>query len=134
MCPSTGARFGMILGDHAAITKHHHLDCTIPVRIRKFVIEAGYGSHFFSRFIDIMDDRQDSEPIVIGDYCSMSMDVVMLGGAGLPARSVLSAKSLPNNAWTDEGYLYDRVLAKPVKAIPEEAEYFQRSEGFVSLP
>jgi acetyltransferase-like isoleucine patch superfamily enzyme len=82
--------------------------------------------------IDVRENRQDAAPIVIGEYCFVGTEVVVLGGARLPDRSVLGAKALLNRAPTAPGWLYAGVPARPVKALPADAKYFRRKEGFVS--
>jgi len=121
----------LILGEHSAITKNHHIDCTSPIHIGRFVTIAGYYSQLLTHSIDVLNCRQDSRSIEIGDYCFVGTNVVILGGARLPARSVLGAKSLLNKAFDEEMQLYGGVPAKPVQSLPEDAMYFQRVEGFV---
>ena len=81
----------LYLGDESSVTKHHHIDCTNTVTIGKFVTVAGYSSQFLTHSIDIYKCRQDSRPIVVGDYCFIGTGVKVLGGAILPDRSVLAA-------------------------------------------
>ncbi|WP_237421219.1 acyltransferase [Flavobacterium sp. Sd200] len=119
------------IGDHSAITKNHHIDCTSPIIIGKFVTIAGYQSQFLSHSINVYDNRQDSKQIVIGDYCFVGTNVVMLGGAVLPGYSVLGAKSLLNKAYTEEWKLYGGNPAKPILDIDKNAKYFSRDTGFV---
>jgi serine acetyltransferase len=121
----------LILGDHAAVTKNHHLDCTHSIQIGRFTTVAGYGSQFLTHSIDVVANRQDSKPIRIGDYCFVGTDCTVLGGASLPDRSVLGAKSLLNHACEVPGQLYAGVPAKGIKALPEDAGYFHRTTGFV---
>ncbi len=119
------------LGDNAAITKNHHFDCTNLIDIGRFSTVAGYQSQFLTHSIDMIESRQHSAPIIIGEYTFVGTNVVMLGGAGLPARSVLGAKSLLNKAYTEEWMLYGGVPAKPIQQIPADAKYFTRANGFV---
>lgn len=121
----------LILDEFSAITKHHHLDCTNTISIGKFVTIAGYQSQFLTHSIDIYKNRQDSKPIKIGDYTFIGTNVVVLGGAVLPAYSVLGAKSLLNKAFEEEWKLYGGVPAKLVSEISKEAKYFKRRIGFV---
>ncbi len=121
----------LIIGDHAAITKNHHFDCTHRIEIGAFATIAGYRSQFLTHSIDILKSRQDSNPIIIGSYTFVGTDCTVLGGARLPDRSVLGAKSLLNKRWEDEGWLYAGVAAKPVKELPADAAYFHRMQGFV---
>lgn len=122
----------LIVGEHSSITKNHHLDCTSPIVIGRFVTVAGYQSQFITHSINVYDNRQDSKPITIGDYCFVGTNVVLLGGTALPAYSVLGAKSLLNKSYTDEWKLYGGNPAKPITDISKDAKYFSRETGFVN--
>ncbi|WP_207423419.1 acyltransferase [Desertivirga brevis] len=124
-------RAELLLGESSEITKHHHLDCTNVLEIGRFATIAGYHSQFLTHSINVMENRQDSAPIKIGDYTFVGTDVVVLGGAVLPSHSVLGAKSLLNKAHTDSWKLYGGVPAKAISDIPAEAKYFTRIDGFV---
>lgn len=121
----------LIMGKESAITKNHHIDCTNYIHIGNFVTIAGYNSQFLTHSIDIYESRQDSHPIEIGDYCFVSTGVRVLGGAKLPACSVLGAGAVLNKAYAKERMLYVGVPAVPKKEIPQDAKYFLRKEGFV---
>lgn len=121
----------LIVGDHSAITKQHHIDCTNSIFIGRFVTVAGYQSQLLTHSIDIYHNRQDSHPIHIGDYCFVGTNVVILGGARLPAYCVLGAKSLLNKEQEAEWALYAGVPAKFVKQLEKEHKYFTRETGFV---
>jgi acetyltransferase-like isoleucine patch superfamily enzyme len=75
---------------------------------------------------------QDSSPIIIGDFCFVGTNVVVLGGAVLPSYSVLGAKSLLNKEIQNQYYLYGGVPAIPIKPINQSALYFKRTSGFVN--
>jgi acetyltransferase-like isoleucine patch superfamily enzyme len=124
-------RAELVLGEAAAITKNHHLDCTNSLVIGAFSTVAGYNSQFLTHSINVMDGRQDSAPIHIGDYTFVGTNVVVLGGAVLPPYSVLGAKSLLNKSHTTEWTLYGGVPARAVSEIPRTAKYFSRTDGFV---
>lgn len=121
----------LIVGDHSAITKGHHIDCTSPITIGRFVTVAGYNSQLLTHSINVYDNRQDSKAITIGDYCFIGTNVVMLGGSALPAYSVLGAKAMLNKAYTEEWKLYGGNPAKLITDIPKDAKYFSRETGFV---
>lgn len=121
----------LILGQESAITKNHHLDCTNYIHIGDFVTIAGYSSQFLTHSIDIYQSRQDSHPIIIGDYSFISTGVKILGGSSLPAYSVLGAGAVLNKSYTEEWKIYGGVPAKPIKDIPKSAKYFSRSKGFI---
>lgn len=121
----------LILGKESAITKHHHIDCTDSVNIGKFTTIAGYGSQLLTHSINVYSCRQESESIVIGDYCFVSTGVKILGGAKLPAFSVLAAGAVLTKGYVDEWKIYAGVPAKPIKDIANTAQYFSRERGFV---
>jgi acetyltransferase-like isoleucine patch superfamily enzyme len=121
----------LIIGHSSAITKNHHIDCTNTITIGNFVTIAGYQSQLLTHSINVIENRQDSEPIVIGNYTFISTNVVILGGAVLPSYSVLAAKSLLNKSYSEEWTLYGGVPAKPIKPISKDAKYFNRTTGFV---
>ena len=127
----TERRSELILGESAAVTKNHHLDCTDLIHIGRFTTVAGYNSQFLTHSIDVMESRQGAAPIIIGEYAFVGTNVVILGGAVLPARTVLGAKSLLNKKHTKEWMLYGGVPAKEIKSISSNAKYFTRPEGFV---
>lgn len=119
------------LKEHAAITKHHHIDCTNKIEVGAYATIAGYYSQLLTHSINIKYNRQDSSPIYIGDYCFVGTNVVILGGSSLPAYSVLGAKSLLNKEFTEEYMLYGGVPCKALQPISKDAKYFLRTEWFV---
>jgi acetyltransferase-like isoleucine patch superfamily enzyme len=119
------------IGNESAITKNHHLDCTNSLEIGNFTIIAGYNSQLLTHSINLEDNRQDSHPIRIGNYCFVGTNVVILGGSSLPDYSVLGAKSLLNTCFEESFYLYGGVPAKAVKQLSHELKYFRRNKGFV---
>jgi acetyltransferase-like isoleucine patch superfamily enzyme len=120
-----------IMGDNSAITKNHHFDCTNVIEIGRFTTIAGYQSQFLTHSIDVIENRQHSDKIVIGDYTFVGTNVVVLGGAELPSCSVLGAKSLLNKKFTEKWIMYGGVPAKAIQPIPADAKYFTRTDGFV---
>ncbi len=120
----------LIIGMESAITKGHHIDCTNVVKVGDFVTIAGYSSQLLTHSIDIYEGRQDSHPITIGDYCFVSTGVKILGGSTLPPYSALGAGAVLTKSYSEQWTLYGGVPAKPIKAIPKEAKYFSRINGF----
>ena len=119
------------IGSNSSITKHHHLDCTNLLRIGKFSTIAGYHTQILTHSINLLENIQDSKPILIGDYTFIGTNSVILGGAILPSHCVLGAKSMLNKAYKEKWKLYGGVPALPVTDIPKTAKYFSRVEGFV---
>lgn len=121
----------LLMGEWAAITKNHHIDCTNFIEIGRFSTVAGYQSQLLTHSINVIDNRQDSLPIYIGEYTFVGTNVVVLGGAKLPSYSVLGAKSLLNKSFDEEWGLYGGVPTKRISEIPRDAKYFSRADGFV---
>jgi acetyltransferase-like isoleucine patch superfamily enzyme len=130
-CHQIEIKLKLSIGMHSAIIKNHHLDCTSPVEIGEFTIIAGYQSQLLTHSIDIKNNRQNSNPIKIGDYCFIGTDVVILGGDVLPSYCVLGAKSLLNKAFSEEWSLYAGVPAIRKSHINSSDNYFSREVGFV---
>jgi acetyltransferase-like isoleucine patch superfamily enzyme len=122
----------LIIGAQSAITHRHIIDCTNAVHIGEFTTVAGFRSQILTHSIDLMDCRQSSAPVTIGDYCFVGTDCVLLGGSALPSYSALGAKSLLNKAHTETHCLYAGLPAKAVKSLDSDMKYFQREEGFVN--
>ena len=122
----------LIVGRHAAITNRHLIDCTNRVTVGAFTTFAGFNSQILTHSIDLAECRQSSAPVTIGEYCFVGTNCVLLGGSALPDRSVLGAKSLLKDAFTEECHLYGGTPAKPIKPLsPETTAYFRRETGFV---
>ena len=121
----------LIVGEHAAITHRHLIDCTNSVTIGKFTTLAGFQSQIITHSIDIEKNCQASLPVRIGDYCFVGTNCVLLGGSALPDFCVLGAKSLLNKNFTESYQLYGGVPARPIEKLSPECGYFRRTEGFV---
>lgn len=119
------------LGEYAAITKNHHIDCTDLITIGRYTTIAGYNSQLLTHSINVFENIQDCAPIFIGEYSFIGTNVVILGGSSLPSYSILGAKSLLNKKFRDEWVLYGGVPAKPISEVSQNAKYFSRAEGFV---
>lgn len=124
-------RAELVIGEHAAVTHRHLIDCTNSVRIGRFTTFAGYRSQVLTHSIDLQRCRQASRPIAIGDYCFVGTNCVLLGGSALPDYSVLGASSVLNKAYSDPHQLYAGNPARPVKTLSREMEYFTRRTGYV---
>ena len=124
-------RAELIVGEHAAITNRHLIDCTARVTIGKFATVAGFQSQILTHSIDLEKCRQSSGPVAIGDYCFVGTNCVILGGSKLPNYSVLAAKSQLATALNVEYALYSGLPARFVQDLPPEFGYFRRTAGRV---
>jgi carbonic anhydrase/acetyltransferase-like protein (isoleucine patch superfamily) len=122
----------LILGEHAAITNRHILDCTERVRIGRFTTFAGFRSQILTHSIDLVASRQHAEPVEIGEFCFIGTACTLLGGAVLPHHCVLGANSLLNKVLETPWTLYGGVPAAALKPLSKDLAYFKRVEGFVA--
>ncbi|WP_445371850.1 acyltransferase [Methylomonas sp. HW2-6] len=122
----------LILGEHAAITNRHLIDCTNRVEIKRFSTFAGFRSTILTHSIDLRSCRQSSEPVSIEEYCFIGSGCILLGGTSIPAKSILAAGSTINKKMDVPCALYGGTPARFVKNLEEsEFAYFRRSTGFV---
>lgn len=116
---------------HAAITNRHLIDCTCEVRIGALATVAGFRSQLLSHSIDLGRNRQDAAPIRIGERCFLGTGCIVLGGAVLPACSVLGAGAVLNKVQVETHTLYAGQPARAVKKLDPAAGYFTRDIGLV---
>jgi acetyltransferase-like isoleucine patch superfamily enzyme len=121
----------LIVGDHAAITSRHLIDCTERVSIGDFSTVAGYDTQILTHSIDVYRGRQHAEPVNIGRYCFVGTDCCILGGAALPDYCVLAAKSLLRIAHELPYRVYAGVPTREVAELPADAGYLTRTRGYV---
>lgn len=121
----------LVLGAHSAIVSKHFLDCNNTIVIGHHTTIAGLGSAFFTHAINIEQNRQESAPIRIGDYCMIGAMCCVLRGTQLPDCSVLAANSTLRGVLDVPYSLYSGVPAVHVKHLNPESGYFHRQVGYV---
>ncbi len=119
------------IGNQSGITGRHYFDCSDTVVIGEFSTIAGLGCSFFTHGINIEKNRQETEKIIIGNYCMVSAHCVLIKGSVLPDYSVLGANSTLHKEFEEPYVLYSGVPAKPVKRFDPSLAYFNRDKGFV---
>ncbi|AVW93603.1 acyltransferase [Celeribacter baekdonensis] len=121
----------LLMGEGAALTGNHFLDCNDKITIGDFSLFAGRNTFIYTHGIDIMDARQDCAPITIGKHCMIATRSLLLKGAKLPDNSVLGAQSVLTKAYLDTHTLYAGNPAKPVKCLSSDAAFFKRKSWYV---
>jgi len=121
----------LTIGDHAAVTNRHLLDCTDAIVIGRFATFAGFRSQVLTHSISLAESRQRCMPVVIGDYAFVGTGAIILPGSRLPAYSVLGAGSVLNAEYVEEHWLYAGNPARPVKQLSQDTAYFSRTTGYV---
>jgi acetyltransferase-like isoleucine patch superfamily enzyme len=122
----------LILGRHAAITNSHIIDCTNTVFVDEFATVAGWRSQILTHSIEIIENRQRSAAVNIGKYSFVGTGSIILKGAVLPERSILSAGSVLSKAESEPYSLYSGNPAVRIKKLDSGAKHFSREEGVVS--
>jgi carbonic anhydrase/acetyltransferase-like protein (isoleucine patch superfamily) len=128
----TDRRPELLVGEHAAITNRHLIDCTDRVSIGRYTTIAGFRSQILTHSIDLAHNRQDARPVDIGEYCFTGTACTILGGSRLPDFSVLGAHSLLNKAHDRPHRLYGGVPARALAELDPQLAYFRRTTGFVT--
>lgn len=121
----------LVIGDHAAITNRHLIDCTDSVIIGQFSTFAGFRSQILTHSVSIGESRQRSGPVVIGDYTFVGTGSIILSDSSLPNFSVLGAGSVLNKKYNEEYFLYAGNPARAIKKLNCDAAYFNRKIGYV---
>jgi acetyltransferase-like isoleucine patch superfamily enzyme len=121
----------LIMGAESAITHRHLIDCTDTVSIGKYSTLGGWYSQILTHSIDVESNRQDAQPVKIGDYCFIGTRAILLKGACLPDNSLLAAGAVLNDSFSEPFTIFGGVPAKRIGSIDKAAKYMHRSEGFV---
>jgi acetyltransferase-like isoleucine patch superfamily enzyme len=120
------------LGNHTAITNRHLIDCTGGVFIGDFTTFAGFRSQVLTHSLDLKKCRQNSSPVIIGDYCFIGTNSIFLLGSKVPDKSIIAASSTVINVLEGPLGLFAGVPAKRIKELNEtEVKYMRRTSGFI---
>jgi acetyltransferase-like isoleucine patch superfamily enzyme len=125
----TERRSALIMEEHAAVTRHHIIDCTNTVTIGRFSTFAGYRSQILTHSPDFARSTQTTRPVRIGAYCFVGTGCIVLYGAELPDCSILSAGSVLTRPGEETHRIYSGNPAMPVKELPADLHYFHRTVG-----
>jgi UDP-3-O-[3-hydroxymyristoyl] glucosamine N-acyltransferase len=128
----TGRVSSLTLGEHAAITHRHYIDCTAPVSIGAFSTLAGVRTQIFTHSINLETCKQESSAVSIGNYCLIGTGSILLPGAAMADYSVLSAGSMLKSRFVDTHVLLSGIPAAAVKRLSPALKYFHRDVGAVT--
>ena len=122
----------LVMEEESALTSRHIVDCTDRVVVGAFSTIAGYHSQILTHGIDVGDNRQRSNPVVVGRHCLIGTGVILVKGAVVPDGSVVGAGSVFRGRPGKTHYLYSGVPAEPVQPLSPESAYFTRTRGAVT--
>lgn len=84
----------LTMGDGAAITSRHNLDCSGIVRLGDMSAIAGQRTTILTHEIDITVNVQSAGRVLIGERSAVLTNCLVLKGAILPPYSLLTANSM----------------------------------------
>ena len=117
------------LGDGAAITSRHYIDCSGGVEVGRFSTVAGVRSVFFSHGIDVDSCEQVASPISIGEFCLISSAVRVVPGVSIADRCLVAMGSVVARNLDESDCLYAGVPAAKKRKVA--GHYFTRAHAFV---
>jgi UDP-3-O-[3-hydroxymyristoyl] glucosamine N-acyltransferase len=116
------------IGAGAVIVSGHRVDFTDRVTIGRNVILGGRNSSLWTH------NRQQTAPIVIGDFCYVGSEVRLAPGARLPERSILALGSVLAGAIETPGSLVGGVPAKVIRALTPEDDVLIHRKARADAP
>jgi carbonic anhydrase/acetyltransferase-like protein (isoleucine patch superfamily) len=120
-----------VMGRHAALMSRHYLDVSGGVSIGAFTSIAGVRSTFITHGVDVTTNTQRPHPIVIGERCLISSNIVFVPGCSIPDRCLVAMGSVVKGDLPLAGHLY---AGSPATAKrPVDGDHFDRTEGYVSV-
>jgi carbonic anhydrase/acetyltransferase-like protein (isoleucine patch superfamily) len=105
----------------------HLIDCCDAVELGRFSGLAGFGSQILTHSVDIIRVKQVARPVHIGAYSMVSTGSVVLAGAVVPDRAIVSAGSVVKGVLPDSDALYEGVPATQVRGLRPELGFFHRT-------
>lgn len=121
----------LILGEQSSITSRHILDCTDTITIGQFTTIAGYRSSLITHGIDIRSCKQVCTPIIIGDFCLIGSNVIVLMGAKIANRTIIGAGSVVTRSIDRELGVWGGAPVRLIKELTGEEGYFLRKAGHI---
>lgn len=128
---SSGLGGVLALGDQAAVTSRHYLDCSGGITIGDFATIAGVRSTILTHGIDVVSNSQRATPVFVGSHCLVGSNSLIIPGARVPNGTLFGMGSVITKGDREPHFLY---AGNPARArrVLEETGYFARVSGFVS--
>ena len=130
---TTGEAAHFKLGDYAAITSRHYVDCSGGVEIGRFSVIAGVRSTILTHQVDTVRSQQILRAVQVGEYCLVGSNVQIVPGASIADRSVIAMGSVVVGILESAACLYGGVPARRIKQMDGGA-YFEREQAFAEIP
>jgi acetyltransferase-like isoleucine patch superfamily enzyme len=118
----------VILGAYSQIASYHYIDCVDTLELGHNAALAGFRSTVMTHSIDLVRDRYVTGSVVLGPYAGVMSGCMLLAGARVPARSIVSAGSVVTTRLTQELTLYRGNPAEAVRLLPRNLAYLNRGD------
>jgi serine acetyltransferase len=119
------------MGNGAAVTGRHLIDCTDSVTIGDFATISGWRTSIFTHSVNLVSNRQKATPVRIGERAAVLTNSLLLSGTRVPARTIISAGSVVNTVLTEELALYSGNPAVKIRDLPADLGYFVRTKPYI---
>jgi acetyltransferase-like isoleucine patch superfamily enzyme len=120
------ARFS--LGDGSMIGASHKIDFTDRVTLGKRVILGGRNSSIWTH------NRQQTEPVDIGDYTYLGSEIRIAPGARIPSKCIVGMGSVVAKKFAREYWLIAGVPAAEIKELDEDGRFLTERKTRPDLP
>ena len=117
-----------LLGSGSVITTSHKIDFTDKVEIGKRVILGGRNSSLWTH------NRQQTKPIIIGDYSYVGSEIRIVPGGEIPSKCVVGIASVITKKFEGEFQLIAGVPAKVIKKLNEDDQFLVNFKTRPDLP
>jgi acetyltransferase-like isoleucine patch superfamily enzyme len=117
-----------ILGDGSIVTTSHKIDFTDRVEFGKRVILGGRNSSLWTH------NRQQTKPIIIGDYSYVGSEIRIVPGGEIPAKCIVGIGAVITKKFEGEYQLIAGVPAKAVKPLDEDGKFLTEYKTRPDLP
>lgn len=117
-----------ILGDGSMIAASHKIDFTDKVVFGKRVILGGRNSSIWTH------NRQQTEPISVGDNTYLGSEIRMAPGAIVPSQCIVAMGSVVSGEMANANHLIAGVPAREIKELGEEGRFLVEQKTRRDLP
>lgn len=121
-------RPSLILGKRAMITDAHEIDCADRVELRDYATLGGFRSQILTHSLNVVGDWAQAKPVEIGERSAVMTGCILLNGARVPSRCIVSPGSVITTRLNKELALYRGNPAEAVQELPPDLGYFRRGE------
>jgi acetyltransferase-like isoleucine patch superfamily enzyme len=118
----------LYMGKGAQITVAHEIDCSDLVEFGDYSGLAGFHCVILTHSLNIVRDRFETAPVVIGHHVGILSGAQLLSGTRVPSRCLVSAGSVVNTRLKEELTFYSGNPVEAVRSLPENLAFFHRGE------